>query len=78
MFCYFNFFGDPLGLCFGQRLEFVLKSAHAGDAGATVSDVVDDFVGSADYFAWCAVKVGVPGVRLDYPEHWLTPRMGWR
>jgi hypothetical protein len=47
VFCCFDFFGDPLGLCFGQRLEFMLKAAHAGDAGATVADVVDDFVGSA-------------------------------
>lgn len=55
MFCCFNFFGDPLGLCFGQRLEFMLKAAHAGDAGSTISDVVDDFVGAADDFAWSAV-----------------------
>lgn len=73
MFCCFDFFGDPLGLCFGQRLEFMLKAAHTGNAGATVADVVDDFVGGADDFAGCAVEVGVPGIRLDYPEHWLTP-----
>ena len=69
MFCYFDFFGYPLGLCFGQRLEILIKAAHAGDAGATVSDVVDDFVSGADDFAGCAVGIGVPGIRLDYPEH---------
>lgn len=47
VFCCFDFFGDPLGLCFGQRLEILIKAAHAGDAGATVAGVVDDFVGSA-------------------------------
>lgn len=73
MFCCFDFFGDTLGLCFGKRFEFFLKSAHAGDAGATVSDVVDDFVGSADDFAWLTEHVGVPGIRLDYPEHWAPP-----
>lgn len=73
MFCYFDFFGDPLGLCFSQRFEFILKAAHAGNAGATVADVVDYFVGSAEDFAWCAVEVCVPRIRLDYPEHWLTP-----
>lgn len=73
MFCCFDFFGDPLGLCFGQRLEFVLKAAHAGDADATVADVVDYFVGSAEDFAGCPEIIGVPGVRLDYPEHWLAP-----
>lgn len=73
MFCCFDFFGDPLCLCFGKRLEFVLKAAHAGDAGSTVADLVDDFVSGADDFAGCAVKVGVPSIRLDYPEHWLTP-----
>lgn len=73
VFCCFNFFGDPLGLCFGQRLEFMLKAAHAGDAGAAVADVVDDFVGSAEDFAWSAVWIGVPGIRLDYPEHWAPP-----
>ncbi len=51
----------------------MLKAAHAGDAGSTVSDVVDDFVGSAEDFAGRAVWIGVPGFRLDYPEHWLTP-----
>lgn len=69
MFCCFDFFGDPLGLCFSQWFELVLKATHAGDAGATVADVVDGFVSGADDFAWCAVKVGVPGIRLDYPEH---------
>lgn len=69
MFCCFDFFGDPLGLCFGQRLEFMLKSPNAGDAGAAVADVVDDFVGSAEDFAGRAVGIGVPGIRLDYPEH---------
>lgn len=65
MFCCFDFFGDPLGLCFGQRLEFVLKAAHAGDAGASVSDLVDDFVGSADDFAGCAVAIRVILPRLQ-------------
>lgn len=73
MLCCFNFFGDPLGLCFGQRLEFMLKAAYAGDAGATVADVVDYFVGSTEDFARRAVGVGVPGIRLDYPEHWAPP-----
>lgn len=73
MFCCFDFFCDPLGLCFGQRLEFLLKAAHAGDAGATVADVVDDLVGRAEYFAGCAMGIGVPGIRLDYPEHWAPP-----
>lgn len=73
MFCCFDFFFDPLGLCFGQRLELCLKAAHAGDAGATVADVVDDFVGSADDFAWLTEHIGVPTTGKDYPEHWLTP-----
>lgn len=73
MLCCCDFFGDPLSLCFGQRLEFMLKAAHAGDAGATVADVVDYFVGSAEDFAGRAEHVGVPGIRLDYPEHWLAP-----
>lgn len=73
MFCCFYFLGDPLGLCFGKRFEFILKATHAGNAGAAVADVVDDLVGTADDFAWCAVEVCVPGIRLDYPEHWLTP-----
>ena len=73
MFCRFDFFGDLLGLCFGQRLEFMLKAVHASDAGATVTDVVDDLVSSADDFAWCTVGIGVPGIRLDYPEHCLIP-----
>lgn len=60
MFCCFDFFGDPLGLCFSQRFKFVLKAAHAGNAGAAVADVVDDFVGSAEDFAWRAVGIGVP------------------
>lgn len=51
----------------------MLKAANAGDSGATVADVVDYFVGSAEDFAGRAVEVGVPGIRLDYPEHWLTP-----
>lgn len=55
MFCCFDFFGDPLCLCFGQWFEFVLKAVHAGNAGAAVADVVDDFVGSAEYFAGCAM-----------------------
>ena len=59
MFCCFYFFCDPLGLCFGKRLELVLKAAHAGDAGTTVADVVDNFVGSAEDFAWCAVGIGI-------------------
>lgn len=73
MFCCFDFFGDPLGLCFCQRLEFILKATHAGDAGSAIADVVDDFVGGAEYFAGRSVGIGVPGIRLDYPEHWLTP-----
>lgn len=73
MFCCFDFFGDPLGLCFCQRLEFVLKAAHAGDSGATVPDVVDYFVGTANDFAGRAVGIGVPGIRMDYPEHWAPP-----
>ena len=73
MFCCFDFFCDPLGLCFGKRFELCLKAAHAGDAGAAVADVVDDFVSGADDFAGCAVGIGVPGIRLDYPKHWLTP-----
>ena len=68
MFCCFDFFGDPLSLCFGKRLEFMLKAAHAGDTGSTVADVVDDFVGRAEDFAGRAVGIGVPGIRLDYPE----------
>ena len=73
MFCCFDFFCDPLGLCFGKQLEFLVEAAHAGDAGATVSDVVDDFVSGADDFAGCAVEIGVPGISLYYPEHWLIP-----
>ncbi len=73
MFCCFDFFGDPLSLCFGKRLEILIKAAHAGDAGATVSDVVDDFLGRAEDLAGCAVLVCVPTTGLDYPEHWLTP-----
>lgn len=64
MFCCFNFFGDPLGLCFGQWFKFVLKAAHAGYAGATVADVVDDFVGSAEDFAGRAVAI-----RVMLPRH---------
>lgn len=70
MFCCFDFFGDPLGLCFGQRLEFLVEAAHAGDAGTTVADVVDYFVCSSEDFAGRAVGICVPGIRLDYPEHW--------
>ena len=73
MFCCFDFFGDPLCLFFGQRLEFLVESAHAGDAGAAVADVVDYFVGRAEDFAGLTEHVGVPGIRLYYPEHWLTP-----
>ena len=73
MFCCFDFFGDPLGLCFGKRFELCLKSANTGDAGATVADVVDYFVSGAEDFAWRAVGIGVPGIRLYYPEHWLSP-----
>lgn len=51
----------------------MLKAAHAGNAGAAVADVVDYFVGSAEDFAGRAVGIGVPGIRLDYPEYWLTP-----
>ena len=65
--------GEPLSLCFGQRLEILVKSGHAGDAGATVADVVDYFVGGAEDFAGRAVVIGVPGIRLDYPEHWVPP-----
>lgn len=70
MLCCFDFFGDPLGLSFGQRLEILIKAAYAGDAGTTVADVVDDFEGRAEDFAWLTEHVGVPGIRLDYPEHW--------
>lgn len=73
MFCCFDFFGDPLGLCFGQRFEFILKAAHACDAGSTVADVVDDFMVRPEDFAGRTVGIGVPGIRLDYPEHWLAP-----
>lgn len=51
VFCCFDFFSDPLGLCFGQRLEILIKAAHAGNAGAAVAGVVNDFVGSAEDFA---------------------------
>lgn len=73
MLCCFDFFVYPLGLCFGERFEFLLKAAHAGDAGAAVADVVDDFVGCAEDFAGRAVGIGVPGIRLDYPEHLALP-----
>lgn len=73
MLCCCDFFGDPRGLYFGQRLEFMLKAAHAGDAGAAVADVVDYFMGCAEDFAGRAVGIGVPAIRLDYPEHWLAP-----
>ncbi|MGQ7101650.1 hypothetical protein ACUOAQ_29380, partial [Escherichia sp. SP-MK] len=36
----------------------MLKAANAGDAGATVADVVDYFVGSAEDFAGRAVGIG--------------------
>ncbi|WP_434370132.1 hypothetical protein ACJX0I_09925 [Enterobacter hormaechei subsp. xiangfangensis] len=51
----------------------MLKATHAGNAGATVADVVDYFVGSEEDFSGRAVGIGVPGIRLYYPEHWLTP-----
>ena len=73
MLCCFDFFGDPLSLCFGQWLEFMLKATHAGNAGSTVSDVVDYFMGCAEDFAGRAVGIGVPGIRLDYPEHLALP-----
>lgn len=57
------------GLCFGQRFEILIKASHAGDAGSAVADVVDDFVRSAEDFAGFTEHVGVPGIRLDYPEH---------
>jgi len=50
--CCFDFFFDTLGLCFGERLEFVLKAHHAGDATATLPGVVDDFMSGAEDFAW--------------------------
>lgn len=71
--CCFDFFFDSRRFKFVDGLEIVLKAFHAGDSGATVADVVDDFVGSAEDFAWLTEHVGVPGIRLDYPEHWLTP-----
>lgn len=70
VFCCFDFFGDPLSLCFGQWLEFMLKATNTGNAGAAVADVVDDFVGSSEDFAGRAVGIGILGIRLDYPEHW--------
>lgn len=73
MFCCFDFFCDPLGLCFGERFKFLIEAAHAGDAGTTVADVVDDFVGRAEDFAGCAMGIGVPTTGLDYPEHWAPP-----
>lgn len=73
MFCCFDFFCDPLGLCLGKRLEFLLKAAYAGDAGAAVAGVVNDFVGGADDFAGLTEHIGVPTTGKDYPEHWLTP-----
>lgn len=72
MFCCFDLFFDTRRFKFIDWLEIVLKAVHAGYAGATVSDVVDYFMGSAEDFAGRAVGIGVPGVRLDYPEHWLT------
>lgn len=55
-------------MCFGQRLEILVKAAHAGDAGATVADVVDYFVGSAEDFAWRTEIIGVPGIRQYQSE----------
>ena len=63
MFCCFDFFDDPLGLCFGQRLEILIKAAHAGNAGEAVADVVDYFVGSAEDFAGRAVAIRVIIIR---------------
>jgi len=53
--CSFYFVFDPRRFKFADGLEVVLKTVHAGDAGSTVSDVVDDFVCRADDFAWSAV-----------------------
>jgi hypothetical protein len=53
--CSFDFLFDPRRLKFVDGLEIVLKAIHAGNAGSTVSDVVDDFVGTADDFAWSAM-----------------------
>ena len=63
MFCCFHFFCDPLGLCFGKRFELCLKAAHAVDAGATVADVVDDFVSGAEILqgAPCRSSYQLPG-----------------
>lgn len=69
MFCCFDFFCDPLGLCFGKRFEFMLKEAHTGNAGATVADVVDNFVGGADDFAGCTMGIGVPGIVFRGRKH---------
>ncbi len=73
MFCCFDFFFDTRRFKLVYRLKIVLKAVHAGDAGAPVADVVDDFVGSAENFAGCAVEVCDPRVRQYYPEHWLAP-----
>ena len=82
MFCCFDFFGDPLGLCFGQRLEFLVEAAHAGDAGTTVADVVDYFVvarrilqgapwGSAyQVLGWIILNIG-NHLKFDYPDPWV-------
>jgi len=53
--CCFDFCFYPRRFEFVDGLEIVLKAVHAGYAGATVSDVVDYFVVTADYFAWSAV-----------------------
>ena len=63
MFCCFDLFCDPLGLCFGKRFEILIKAAHTGNAGATVADVVDNFVGSAEDFAGRAVAIRVIIIR---------------
>lgn len=73
MFCCFDFFFDTRRFKFIDWLEIVLKAVHAGYAGAAFADVLDDLVVTADDFAWCSVEVCVPRIRLDYPEHWLTP-----
>lgn len=73
MFCGFDFFFDTRRFKFIDWLEIVLKAVHAGYAGATFADVVDDFVCRTEDFAGCAVCIGVPGVRLDYPEHMKSP-----
>lgn len=51
----------------------MLKAAHDGYACAAVTDVVDYIVGSAEDFAGRAEWIDVLGVRLDYPEHLMSP-----